>query len=394
MTRYFSRKLLFTGFVFLFGIIFSQNLKNIKIIDAEVGKPISNVRIVLPNEVIYTNDDGVALIPENASDLEVSKAGYQPEKLKNPVSVLRLKQFYKDIDEVKIINIDIKKLLEEVNKNFTKKYYSKPSLYNIIYKQKTTSDDQISLLLVADGKFWTESNFYNYKYKARDEYEKFIQIELNNIKFYKSEVVKDSTLMIENTGGKTRADDFVGFIFLNYTLKRLVDHINLEGSKSSGKIVNNDGEEQTILFSVKTKSGIKLDGNILYNKADKVITHLEVEYDQSEYQLLKYKNVLGEDIEFKAGNGIMSLDYYKKDKKYIPSKTMMRSDSYIIYKGVTHRRTFDRDMTFQTFSETKEDGLLNRIDFHKNMWENIPNHEEKDSKIALSKEEQEFIDEK
>ncbi|MFC5872858.1 hypothetical protein [Chryseobacterium arachidis] len=363
-----------------------------KILDAEDGKPIANTRIILPNEVIYTNDDGIALVPEQAKNLEVSKTGYQSEKLETIVPVLKLKPLYRDIQEVKIVTIDIRKLLEDVNRSYTKTYYSKPSLYNIIYKEKNTYDNELKLLMVADAKFWTESNFYNYKYKLRNEYEKFIQIELNNIRFFKSAPVNDS--LITSTTKVGKSDDYIGFIFMNYTLKRLVDHINFNGSKSSGRIVNDDGEEQTIHFSVRTKSGVKLIGKLLYHKADKVITHLEIEYDQSEFAPIKLKNSAGEEFQFQPGNGMMSLDYYKKDKKYIPSKTMMRSDNYIIYKGEKHRRTFDRDITFQTFSETKEKGLANRIDVHKNMWENVPNHEQKDSKIALSKEEQEFINEK
>ncbi|WP_262147134.1 hypothetical protein [Chryseobacterium foetidum] len=52
-------KLFCLTFFCLSSILFSQK---IKIVDAENGKAISGARIILPNKVLYTNDDGFAMV--------------------------------------------------------------------------------------------------------------------------------------------------------------------------------------------------------------------------------------------------------------------------------------------------------------------------------------------
>ncbi|KQT23191.1 hypothetical protein ASG22_12455 [Chryseobacterium sp. Leaf405] len=390
MTEHLSRKLLFTGFLFLYSFFFSQNLKNLKIIGAEDGKPIPNARIILPAEIIYTNDDGVAMIPENTINLEVSKVGYQTEKLTQFTPIIKLKLLYRDIEEIKITNIDIKKLFEDVRDNYSKRYYSKPSLYDIIFKQKYTVDDKTNSLVIAEAKFWALSNAYNFKFSNREDYDKFVQIELNNIKYFK--FIKSDLDSISQTNVKK--NEVGGNFFLNYELRRILLHINVAGAKYSGKIVADDNNEQTILFKIETMPGIKVEGTLLYNAIDKVITHYELDFDQSGFAPYKVNDKNGKEYEFQAGTGTISFDFYKKNNKYLPSQANIESDGYITFNGEKHSRTYERKVTFQTFREAKNESLPNRIDMTKNMWENIPNHEQKDSKIALSKEEQEFIDEK
>jgi hypothetical protein len=375
------------GFLFLFGIIFSQNLKNIKVIDAEEGKPIPNTRIILQSEVIYTNDDGVALVPENTTNLEVSKTGYQTEKLVQFSPIIKLKLLYRDIEEIKITNIDIKKLFEDVRDNYSKRYYSKPSLYDIIFKLKYTVDDKTNSLVIAEAKFWALSNAYNFKYSNREDYDKFFQIELNNIKY--SKFIKSELDSLSQTSSSK--NNVGGNFFLNYELRRILLHMNTTGAKYSGKIVATDNNEQTILFKIETILGIKVEGTLLYNPIDKAITHYELDFDQSGFVPYKVNDKNGKEYEFQHGTGTISFDFYKKNNKYLPSQANIEGDGYVTFDGEKHRRTYERRVTFQTFKEAKKENLQNRIDITKNMWENIPNHEQKDSKIALSKEEQEFI---
>ncbi|MFP3595588.1 carboxypeptidase-like regulatory domain-containing protein [Chryseobacterium sp. SIMBA_029] len=376
-------------FVLLSGIFFSQTLKKIKITDLQGGKPIANARVILSNEVVYTNDDGIVLVPENAGPIEISKSGYKTETLKSITSTISLSPLYKNIDEVKITVVDIREIFTDVLRHYSKRYYSKPSLYDIIYKEKSIYDGTLQLLLIADAKFWSVSNAYNYKNSINHDNDAFFQVDLNNIKYYKAAKSQDSVFLQK----QERSTDHAGFMFMNYTLRRLVQHIDLKGTKYSGKIVDDTGGEQTMVFNITTKSLVKISGKLLYNTNDKVISHLEIVYDQSGFKPYEGKLRNGEMAEFQPGNGTMSLDFYKKDKKYIPSRASVKSDSFVTHKGIAHTGIYERDIIFQTFHEAQEDGLKNRIDFNKNMWENIPNHEQKETKILLSKEEQEFINE-
>lgn len=119
----------------ILGFFHAQSLK-LKIVDSESGNPVPHARIILSNTVLYSNDDGFILLPENSNNLEVSASGYQTEKLGNYNSIIKLKPLYKDIEEVKIINVDIKKIFSDVLKNYEKRYYDQHSLYDIIYRKK------------------------------------------------------------------------------------------------------------------------------------------------------------------------------------------------------------------------------------------------------------------
>lgn len=391
MIKQLFRKTVFTVFVFFFGITFSQALKNIKIIDEDEEKPISNARVILPDEVVYTNDDGLALVPENISNFEISKTGFQTEKLTKFSPVVKLRLLYKDIKEVTITNINIKKLFEDVGDHYSKRYYSKPSLYDIIFKQKYSFDDKLKSLMIAEAKYWTLSNTYNLKYDNKQDYDKFMQIELNNIKYYKFSKLDQDSIPQPNDGTKA---DYGSNLFFNYEIRRVLLHLNRSGTKYSGKIVASDDDQQTVLFKIETTSGIKVSGTLLYNPIDKVITHYELDFDQTGFPSYKVKAENGVEYDYQPGIGKISYDFYKKDKKYLPSQANIESDGYIIFKDQKHRKMYERKITFQTFREAKNENLPNRIDITKNLWENLPNQEQKDNRILLSKEEQEFINEK
>lgn len=53
-----------------------------------------------------------------------------------------------------------------------------------------------------------------------------------------------------------------------------------------------------------------------------------------------------------------------------------------------------REIIFHTFSEADKKGLNPKVDFRKNIWENIPVRDEKEMTVLLSAEEQEFINKK
>ncbi|WP_142717607.1 hypothetical protein [Chryseobacterium rhizoplanae] len=97
----------------ILGFFNAQSLK-LRIVNSENNDPVPHARIILSNTVLYSNDDGLILLPENSNNLEISASVYQTEKLGNYNSIIKLKPLYKDIDEVKIINVDIKHSLYDI----------------------------------------------------------------------------------------------------------------------------------------------------------------------------------------------------------------------------------------------------------------------------------------
>lgn len=386
-------KIFYPVCILLFGVFSAQKLK---IIDSENGNPISNARIILSDEVLYSNDDGFVLLPEKSKDFEVSASGYQNEKLKSFNPVLKLKPQYKEIDEVniKVADIDFQKLFKDVLKNYDERYYSKPSQYDIIYKQKDFDNDNLHFLLVADGKFWTSSNMYNAKLNFKRDYDAFFQIGFDQIKYFKT--VNIPVSIPESEGSVlNKSNDFIGDLFFNYELNRLYSFSKSKESTIKGKLLYESDEEQIIFYSIKTTSGLKYTGKINYNKLDKVITHFELHYDQSGFAAYKRKTKTGEDYEYQLGNGGVIFDFYKKDGKYIPSRANAYGDGFTLtYKNEKHTKKFSREIIFQNFKDADSDGLVNKVDFNKKFWENIPVTEQTDSSILLSEEEQKFINEK
>ncbi|KFF75822.1 hypothetical protein HX13_07300 [Chryseobacterium sp. P1-3] len=125
----------FFYFLFIF-FFYAVSAQKIRIVDAENGNPVSNARIILRDQIIYSNEDGFAPLGQDAGDFEVSASGFQTEKVPVFIAEIKLKPIYKNIDEIKIINVDIRKIFDDVSKNYDKRYYSGPSLYDIVYKEK------------------------------------------------------------------------------------------------------------------------------------------------------------------------------------------------------------------------------------------------------------------
>ncbi|MCT4141469.1 hypothetical protein HZP65_12055 [Elizabethkingia anophelis] len=376
-------------FLLLAGFCFAQQ-KEIKVVDAQTGEAIAKARLTLADKILYTNDDGKVLLPDNISGVEVFAVSYQKENIKSYMPLVKLKPLYKDIEGVNIVNIDVKKIFEEVDKNYSRLYYNKPSVYDILYKQKNISDHKINLLLVADAKFWTDANIYNYKYAFRGDYDQFVQIGLNNIRYFQK---KEENKNYFQGSSLDKSTDMIGDLFFNYELKRLIRFSNVKDTKCTGQILNERDNEQNISFKVNMPTGLKLNGFIVYNKLDKVISHFEMNYDQNAFGTTKLKNSEGVEYDFHSGNGVIIFDFYKKDNKYIPTQANTYGDYYVIFNGQKHEGAFHREIIFQTFKEADKKGLTNRIDFKKKIWENIPDNEKKDSDILLSEEERHFIDE-
>lgn len=147
--------------IYLLFVLFSAffSAQKLQVVDSENGKSIANARIILSNQLLYTNEDGFAPVDENSKDFEVSASGFKKENFKNFSSVIKLEPVFKNIEEVKIINVDIKKIIEDLHKNYNKRYFDKPSLYDITFKSKGFNNDSLFFMVIAEAKLWTKSNF-------------------------------------------------------------------------------------------------------------------------------------------------------------------------------------------------------------------------------------------
>ena len=87
-------------------------------------------------------------------------------------------------------------------------------------------------------------------------------------------------------------------------------------------------------------------------------------------------------------------DYYKKDGKYFPSKISFKTQGF---KTITDTETFEysseREIIFKNFQETDKKGLENPVKINQAYWNNLKISDDK-GEIILTKEEQEFINEK
>ncbi|WP_157761329.1 hypothetical protein [Chryseobacterium camelliae] len=359
-----------------------------KIVDAENLNPIKNARILKDNKVYYTNDDGLVLIPEKFQNFEVSAPNYQNQKIENYTSEIRLKPFYKTIDEIKMVNVNIKDIFENVLKNYAKIYYDQPSLYDIVYKQKNYYDNKLNFLVIADGKLWTKTNQYNYKEGFRKNFDNILQLQLNNIRYLKK-TNRDSLF-----SGRTNefSHEIIGNYFFNYELSRLIGALKAADKKIFGTVVSQEGYNQFINFKISKKNGTAISGNFTYNTSNGGMSRFEVTYDQSDFPIMKKKAADGKEYDYKMGIASLMFDFYLKDGKYIPSRYNFKGDNFLmIMDNKTLTRKFEKQIIYNVFTPSNNDGLDSKIDFTKDFWDNIPTNDKKTDPLLLSEEEANFL---
>ncbi|MDN3692755.1 hypothetical protein QWZ06_10920 [Chryseobacterium tructae] len=372
-------------FALLSGLFSAQKLK---VVDSETGAPIPNARIILQDQIVYTNEDGFAPVDQKASNFEISASGFQNGKISIFIPSVKLKRAYKSIDEVKMSKVDIKEVFEDVNKHYKKRYYREPSVYNVVYKEKRTDNNKLHFLAIAEAKLWSKSNYYNYKDGFQKEYDNILQMQLNNVKYLKN----DKSDSIFTAGNKEFSHEYMGNYFFNFELNRVLFHIKSKGAKYSGMMVFEEGNEQLIIFKIKSGEGIEMKGEFKYNKADKVITYFEIHYLQESYPTVKRKTAAGEEYDYKLGNAMLVFDFYKNNEGYVPALTKLEGYKYFaVYKGIKHEKNFSRELIYNTFKKSDDKGLDPKVDFSKNIWDNVPVKENKSNTILLSEGEQAFM---
>lgn len=375
-------------FVLLSAFFSAQKLQ---VVDAENGKPIANARIILSDQLVYTNEDGFASVSNDSKNFEISASGFKKENFKNFSSVIKLQPAFKEIEEVKIIAVDIKKLFEDVFKNYHKRYYDEPSVYDVVMKQKFFDNKKLYFMAISEAKFWSKSNMYNFRDGFDKKYDDILQLQLNNVKYLK----RNNTDSVFFAQTDEVNHDNMGIYFFNYELNRNIRNIKFHNSKYSGTLISEEDGEQFISFKIKTERGTNIEGNIKYNKADKVITFFEANYSMDDLPTEKKVSTDGREFNYKYGQATLTYDFYKKDGVYVPALSKFESDNYVMfYKDETHVKRSIREVVYNTFAKSDKKGLDPKVDFNKNIWLNIPVKDDKESTVLLSEEEQEFINKK
>ncbi|MFC4164212.1 hypothetical protein ACFOWU_11125 [Epilithonimonas zeae] len=369
-------------------IVFSQ--QKIKIVDSETSKPIPNARIISNQNVYYSNDDGYILLPENSDKQEISAIGYLSETVKNYKPIISLKPKYQNIDELKIVSIDIKKLLKDVSDNYSKIYYDQPQLYDITIKQRAFENNQMKLLMIADGKFWSKDGTYYPKEAINNRFDNFVQLQIDDLRYLKSETYENKIkIKKQNT-----TQDNIGDLFLSFELLRTLRFAELKRSKTSGKLLDDNGTEQDISFLIKLDSTHIYKGRILYNKIDKAITHFDLHFNQSSTKPLPLKDEDGVEYLVQLGDGILSFDYYKNGDKYVPSKIGFVVENLKTFVGdKIYEKRSAREIIFKNFAKSDSKGVQNPVKINQDYWQYLKMSYDKGD-ILLSKEEEEFINEK
>lgn len=377
-------------FLFLqFPILFFAQQK-VQILDSETSKPIPNARIISNQNVYYSNDDGYILLPENSDKQEISAIGYLSETVKNHKPTISLKPKYQNIDEVKIVSIDIKKLLKDVSENYSKIYYDQSQLYDITIKQRAFENNQMKLLMIADGKFWSKDGTYHPKEAINNRFDNFVQLQIDDLRYLKSEAFENKIKMKKQNSSK----DNIGDLFLNFELSRTLTYAKLKRAKTSGKLLDDNGVDQDISFLIKLDSTHIYKGRILYNKIDKAITHFDLHFNQSSTKPFPLKDEDGVEYLIQLGDGILSFDYYKNGDKYVPSKLGFVVENLKTFVGdKTYEKRSAREIIFKNFAKSTSEGVQNPVKINQNYWQDLKMSSDK-GEILLSKGEEEFINEK
>lgn len=379
-----------TTLFFLLISIFTFSQKKISIVDFETKKPIPQARVVYNDEISYTNDDGLIVIPNDIANVQIFSPDYGTNKY-NVKDKIELKLIYKEIEEVVIKPIDAKKIIASVLREYDKNYETKTSIFNGTLKYKSDIDNEINRIMVIDLDLWTLNNKYDYKKDIDD----FMQINLRNKKFDKNRKADKSYIfnVKESTDEPQYIKSFLQRFFL-YNQLMILEYWTRK-VKMNGKIMNETNDILTIDFKSEEMPTDVLffEGTMQYNKKENTIIYLKCSQLQKN-TLSKYTNYLDQEITAKTSTFTVTYDMYKKGKKYIPAKIIMEADAEFTVDDKTYPGTNYREFIFRTQNFADKQGLSKKIDLSKNISDAITDNSVKDTRTLLSTEEQKFIDEK
>lgn len=382
MNRFFLFSLTFFYF-----FVFSQ--KKVTIIDSQKKEPIFQARIIYYNQVYYTNEEGIALVPNEAAILNLYAPQYGSGEY-DFKDTIALRPVYNEIEEVVIRQIDAKKIIGSVLKNYNKNYETNTSVYNGTIKSKSEIDNKLNRLLIIDMDLWTLNNKYNYR-KSINE---FMQVNLRNKKFDKNKI-DDKSYIFNKKSGEREQKYIKSFLqrFFLYNQLYIMDYYT-KGLKINGNIINEKDNIQTIKFKSDKMSDdiLYYEGIMQYNKIENTIIYLKCSQIQKN-TFEKYTNYFDQEIVVNTNLFSVTYDMYKKNEKYIPAKIITESIAYYNLNNKQYQGSGYTEFIFQNQNYADKNGFSKKIDLSKPFSENILDNTVKDTKTLLSTEEQKFVDE-
>lgn len=376
---------------FLMSLYTSAQMK-IKILDEETKTPITNAKISINQEILYSNEDGIVRLPlrDKSSEISIEVPFYDKKIVKNITEEnqeISLKPTYNKIEDVILTKFDFNALVKNLYENYSKFYNTKSHLYDAQYKDKLFINNKINSLLIADIDLFTTRNAVGMTLMGNvDEY---LQIALDKVKYYK---VDNSEINFKKFTNRRSISWFNGRMFLNGELAILQFGLNKIPVKT--KIVYQDDIMKKFSFETETlaRRGTTFRGNFVLDKETGAVTYMEVEqtYSKSERE---YKSDNGK-ISINTKSVITIYDFYKKNEKYMPSKLTLIQKGIITNNEKSENFSRIREIVFTNARELPQTNLQNKIDVSKkDIISYIPDNEIKNTKDLLSKQEQEFIDE-
>ncbi len=370
----------------LASVILTAQTFTLKVLDAETNKHIPKARIIAHGEAFYTNDDGLALLPETIGSYEVSAPGFQRQQVQGKKEVIRLQPAYSEIEAIQITPIDFRSELEYIGRKYKKLYFSKPAVYDIVFKEKNIEDSLLYLLVVAEGELWTKSNTYNRKVGVHF-IDKSLQLgfkKFNYLQFIESKKEAVEKKLFSN---KSR---WANLLFY-HELQNLISFINLKDTQFTTRLLSQDEEVQHIGFRAVSKRNVILQGTFTYHRKDRVITHYQMEYDQASIPAYTFTDTDETEHTVKRGNGKKAFEFYKKDGAYYPTFAAWQADAAITTDDRTHQYILMREVIFKKARETRKPVLENKADLNISLWNNVASAAQSSDDILLSEEEQIFI---
>ncbi|MEC5395965.1 hypothetical protein [Bergeyella sp. RCAD1439] len=385
-------KILTVIFLSLFGVITSSQTK-VKILDEETKAPITNAKLLSNNQIYYSNEDGVFVLPEinSLSESTIEVPFYETihiEDLSKIKNAILLKPSYKQIEEVTITKLDFNAFIKNLYENYNKFYNTFPHLYEADYKEKLIINGKINSLLVSDINLYAAMNAVGMTITGNVD--KYIQIGLDKVKYYK---IDNSEINFKEFTNKRALSWFNGRMFLNGEFAIL--QFGLDKIPVKTQLIYQDETLKKFSFYSEAiaKKGATFKGNFVVDKESGAISHMEVEqtYDKSERT---YKSSNGK-MMIDTKSVVTTYDYYKKDKKFFPAKFTLTQKGTLTKDGKDQDFRRIREVIFTTGKEVASDYTLqNRMDIsNKDLLFYIPNKVTKDSQNLLSTEEQLFINE-
>nr|MBC7613329.1 carboxypeptidase-like regulatory domain-containing protein [Pseudopedobacter sp.] len=392
-----------TIYIFLIFLSFNVKAQNkiFNVIDSITNLPISKASVLskISKDGSITNNDGnVKINTSHINDtLVISCVGYETKKIdlinfgKADLDTIKMVPSILLLNEVKINWIDLKKKFADLLKNYGKFYFTSPILYNCTYKENVKINDSLARLIQVQLKWYDKS----YGLDFSQQFDVQNKISLINIDYSKilnlNNAVYKAQSYIENP-------DLFKLLHLNFyplfineanqiNIKSIDNYQYFNRVTFSSPIIEHDStvmfiKDGVIDFDNITGAIIGLDFNNVYNRQIKILK--SVKEPQIDYT-----------SEVKSQHIKLTFKKYNKEKWVISSfKSDIVVELKIPTKSYNSTDKISQEFLITNIEENVKIPKKEQIDLKKPFYLNFPTNKNLDTKILLTKEEEDFIKKK